>query len=264
MNEWEEITSKSVQDSDGFLTDYTMYQNLEDGTYIFIFGDKDLYTPENSDPDWECESEEEAYEWFNDYVGFAEDEYEAEARYEEESARGAYEIVGYYDSRYAGVAHDISSNDWSVIEEAAHEYLNEGLYVEITNTILGTYIRISPDEYENEGEFPIKPEDLWDGSENIESSETVTCGYELDPEKEAFYRQYPSKPSDEYMDMGSGLFYWYYTPHGVGPGSVPRGLNIIDVISIPYGGDYFLTDRVLTTKSLQYYDIQEKAPEGVE
>ena len=90
----------------------------------------------------------------------------------------------------------------------------------------------------------------------------IRSEYVLDPKKEKYYRDYPSKESEEYMDMGSGLFYWYFTRHGVGPGSVPRGLNIIDIIDTPRGS-YFLTDRVLTTKSLNFYDIQEKSPEGI-
>ena len=70
---YNEIASKQVPDSDGFLTDYTMYRNMNDGTYGFIFGDKDIYTPDNSDFDWECDTEEEAREWFDNYVGFDDD-----------------------------------------------------------------------------------------------------------------------------------------------------------------------------------------------
>lgn len=71
-----------------------------------------------------------------------------------------------------------------------------------------------------------------------------------------------SQESDEFVDMGTGLNYWYFTTHGVMPGSVPKGLNIIKIIDRPEG-TYFLTDRVLTTKSLKYYDIKERAPKGV-
>lgn len=70
---YNEIASKQVPDSNGFLTDYTMYRNMNDGTYGFIFGDKDIYTPGNSDFDWECDTEEEAREWFDNYVGFDDD-----------------------------------------------------------------------------------------------------------------------------------------------------------------------------------------------
>lgn len=71
---WEEVDSKSVQDSDGFYTDYTMYFNPETGEYVFVFGDKDLYRPEDGNWDWAVENEDEAWEWFNDYTGFEDDE----------------------------------------------------------------------------------------------------------------------------------------------------------------------------------------------
>lgn len=67
--------------------------------------------------------------------------------------------------------------------------------------------------------------------------------------------------SDEFYDPGTGLEYWYFTTHGVMPGSVPRGLDILDVIDKPEGS-YFLTNRVLNTRSLDYYDIKERSPEG--
>ena len=67
---WEEISSKQVADSDGFMTDYTMYRNINTGEYVFVFGDKDIYRPEDGYFDWECETKEEAEEWFNNYNGF--------------------------------------------------------------------------------------------------------------------------------------------------------------------------------------------------
>ena len=66
--------------------------------------------------------------------------------------------------------------------------------------------------------------------------------------------------SSEFVDMGTGLEYWYFTKHGVGPGSVPRGLNIIQIKSVP-NGDYFKTDRVLTKDALDKYEIRERSPE---
>ena len=74
---WEEIKSKQVEASDGFMTDYTWYVKYnEDGseTHVMIFGDKDLYTPVNSEPDAEFDGEDVAREWFNAYNGFAEDD----------------------------------------------------------------------------------------------------------------------------------------------------------------------------------------------
>lgn len=69
---YEFIDSKSVPDSDGFLTDYTWYKT-SDGRHVFVFGDSDIYRPEDEDFDWECQSDEEAREWFEDYTGFDEE-----------------------------------------------------------------------------------------------------------------------------------------------------------------------------------------------
>lgn len=69
-----ELESKMVPDSDGFMTDYTMYRDTVTGNYVFMFGDKDVYSPEEGYFDWECDSEQEAYDWFYDYSGIQEDD----------------------------------------------------------------------------------------------------------------------------------------------------------------------------------------------
>ena len=56
--------------------------------------------------------------------------------------------------------------------------------------------------------------------------------------------------------------WWYFTTHGIQPGSVPKGIEILDVIDTP-NGSFFCSDRVLNTSELKYYDIKEKAPKGV-
>ena len=71
---WKRLLTKSVNDSDGFLTDYSMWYNDGEKRWVFIFGDSDIYDPTNTDPDWETENPEEAREWFLDYKGFEDDE----------------------------------------------------------------------------------------------------------------------------------------------------------------------------------------------
>lgn len=67
----------------------------------------------------------------------------------------------------------------------------------------------------------------------------------------------------EYYDMGNDEEYWYYTKHGVGPGSVPKGLDIVRYEyddDDPYG-EYFSTrGQVLKTDALKWYDIKEQIP----
>ena len=57
---WRELASKSVEDSDGFYTDYTLYTDGQ--TYICMFGDKNLYEPDASYADYETESEQDAWD----------------------------------------------------------------------------------------------------------------------------------------------------------------------------------------------------------
>ena len=76
---WRELQSKSVLDSDGFYTDYTLYTN--GSTFICMFGDKDIYEPDQAYADYETENEEDAYDWFDNYEGFA-DEDDAEAEFD--------------------------------------------------------------------------------------------------------------------------------------------------------------------------------------
>lgn len=68
------IDIKHVTDSDGFLTDYTWWYDAATDQHIFIFGDSEIYTPEDSSPDWETDSEERAREWWDNYIGPYEDD----------------------------------------------------------------------------------------------------------------------------------------------------------------------------------------------
>lgn len=61
-------------------------------------------------------------------------------------------------------------------------------------------------------------------------------------------------------DDGEG--YWFFTTHGVQPGSVPRDVDILDIIDTP-NGSFVKFDRFLSTKELNEYDMVEKAPESV-
>lgn len=71
-DDWEIVERKSVMDSDGFYTDYTLWHNILTDEWVTIFGDTDLYDPTNTTPDAEFETESEAIEWFDDYNGFEE------------------------------------------------------------------------------------------------------------------------------------------------------------------------------------------------
>lgn len=65
---YERVDTKQVVDYDGFVTDYTMWHDLSDDTYFFIFGDRDIYGPED-ERDYETDSYDAAREWFALYEG---------------------------------------------------------------------------------------------------------------------------------------------------------------------------------------------------
>lgn len=70
MKTYVKIRSKEVFDEDGFLTEYTWYAVVEDVDvvkYVFVFGDSDIYYPEDENYDWECETYGCAEEWFEGY-----------------------------------------------------------------------------------------------------------------------------------------------------------------------------------------------------
>ena len=69
---YQQLKTKEVTDSNGFITEYSLWHNTDDDTYICIFGDSEIYTPIDSYPDAEFDTEQQAYEWFNSYQGFDE------------------------------------------------------------------------------------------------------------------------------------------------------------------------------------------------
>lgn len=100
---WNLVAIKSVEDSDGFLTDYSWYT---DGTkHIFMFGDSDFVIPDPDYADWECDSKAEAQEWFDNYNGFAEDEDLAEFDFIGESNESFIDRT--FNSAYGIEADDI-------------------------------------------------------------------------------------------------------------------------------------------------------------
>lgn len=64
-----------------------------------------------------------------------------------------------------------------------------------------------------------------------------------------------------YSSTTSSRRYWYFTRHGVQPGSVPKYVNILDIVDTPEGS-YFLADGVISTDDLRNYEIKERRPKS--
>lgn len=74
-DDWEEVARKSVQDADGLWTDYVMYKKKGEDLWICMFGDSDIYPPDIDYADWSEDDETAAWEWFDSYEGFTDDEF---------------------------------------------------------------------------------------------------------------------------------------------------------------------------------------------
>lgn len=117
-----ELASKSVYDSDGFTTDYTLYSTSDGDYYFCMFGDKDVYEADPDYADFETWSEDEAWEWFNSYEGFTdEDDY---------SIYGAVEEEPYEE--YTG-EHDQYEDVWDSIKDIDQEFTSENTSINAKN-----------------------------------------------------------------------------------------------------------------------------------
>jgi len=59
--------------------------------------------------------------------------------------------------------------------------------------------------------------------------------------------------------VDTGMSYWYLFKHGLGPGTMPKGVNVLKVIDDGWK-DYVLLDKMLTTEELNEYEIKEATP----
>lgn len=59
--------------------------------------------------------------------------------------------------------------------------------------------------------------------------------------------------------------YWYFTTHGLGPGTIPKDLKVLETREGTNDkgtrGDYICLDGVLSTDELRFYDLRELKPE---
>ena len=83
--------------------------------------------------------------------------------------------------------------------------------------------------------------------------------------REAYAEFYPDAYDvDDYDEIYSAVSsrkFWYFTRHGVQPGSVPKYVNILDIVDTPEGS-YFLADGVISTDDLRNYEIKERKPKS--
>lgn len=132
------IAQKQVYDADGFTTDYALYYDHQEDKYVTVFGDTDFYKPEDGDFDAEFDDEASAKNWFDNYKGFDEEEFE-ECLHAQESVNipmNTKKVLSPYEDRDNDLL-DLSDEDanfWSQERDSEIEppadYLGEGEKVE--------------------------------------------------------------------------------------------------------------------------------------
>ena len=144
-------------------------------------------------------------------------------------------------TRNSGISDDEFFNDWSDVESFAHEGLMNGLYVSITDMETGKQLEISPDEYQDafDGDFDINEDIVRFKERIVNSAKSVKC-------------------STRRIRASKDRPYLYVLKHGLGPGTLPRDVEIIKTDE--YNG-YTLVwlDRFLTTSELKEYDIPSES-----
>lgn len=137
-----------------------------------------------------------------------------------------YAVYGYYDEDCRALESSDWCDDWECVKNKVHEYISRGDVVKIKNNETGYSMTITPDEYFNdfEGDFPIE---------------------ELSESRGNYGHEGP---------------FWYYTKHGIGPGTLPKDVQVVDIYEDDDFGTYVALDSVLTADELQEYELKEQTP----
>ena len=138
-----------------------------------------------------------------------------------------------------------SDDVWSTPESAAKSLFDRGL-------VASDYVERACKRHGKDNNFAHEVEVIID--QMIEEDDIY------DDDKIYYHGFMDKKDADRhYPDRLKTKTYWYSTKHGVMPGSVPRGINILDVRDIG-NKSYFKTDSIISSKDLKYYDIKEDIP----
>ena len=256
-----------------------------------------MYEPDASYADYETEIEQEAWDWFNSYTGFAdeEDEYDVYSSEDIKASMGRYD--DYFGQTAAATYGDLISDNLkgktvSKRKDTANEpgdliYEANELDMDMWDLLealegmcrQGRAREIDDSTYEILGASNASSNSRLDQKVNASQSyldrieELMEQG--LDEEtasREAYAEFYPDDyDADDYDDSIyssessniNNMKYWYFTKHGVQPGSIPKYVNVLDIIDKPEGS-YFLTDTIINTKDLYDYEIKEAIPEDVD
>lgn len=92
-------------------------------------------------------------------------------------------------------------------------------------------------------------------------------GYFVNDVKDIMSKYYSKDESltEERGNYGHKGPFWYYSKHGMGPGTIPKDVNVVDWYEDDNYNTWIALDGVLTTQELREYELKEQKPpiEGV-
>ena len=194
-----------------------------------------------------------------------------------------YKVYSYFDPEMQHLHDEVCTDSADDAEAKAWSYFTLGNSVMIENQETGAQFEYTQDDrvgfYQGDDADGEKWEELLKYSgvftdpewhDTADQEQVDQADYTPDPFEMDFVmgnmdedmgkeiKRYSDVLSDERRNQG----WWYFTTHGIQPGSVPKGVHILEVRDTP-NGTYFRTDAIYNTSELREYDIKERVPEDV-
>lgn len=194
-------------------------------SFVTIFGDNELYRPEDGNYDFETNNYEEAKEWFDNY-GTDED-----------------------------------------MDESLNESADEGLWQDVVDNdkILAQFPALKSEIEDSIGW--VNDEEMWSLISNFGNVPNDVKRH-IANKMGLFESLKEARYSDAYDDNRKKQGWWYFTTHGVMPGSIPKGLNVLDTKEGKNSkgtlGTFVKLDGILNTSELRQFDMKEESPGFVE
>ena len=95
------------------------------------------------------------------------------------------------------------------------------------------------------------------GTDDLADNLTYICRqYDYDPNPDSV----DESLTEERGNYGHKGPFWYYSKHGMGPGTIPKDVNVVDWYEDDNYNTWIALDGVLTTQELREYGLKEQKP----
>ena len=97
------------------------------------------------------------------------------------------------------------------------------------------------------------------GTSDLADNLTYICRqYDYDPNPDSDFVD--ESLTEERGNYGHKGPWWYYSKHGIGPGTIPPDVNVVDWYEDDNYNTWIALDGILTTQELRDYDLKEQKP----